>query len=323
MAGTVLVFAEVRDGKLKKTVLEILALARELAGGGEVHALVAGSGVGDLAGEVARYGVQRVWLADDPAFATLRTDLCARQLEAAAKASSAGLILLPASALGRDVAPATAVRGGFGLLTECLSLEPDGDAWKARKSMYGGKAFGTWRAGGRPVVATVRPGAHAPAQPGTAGEVRPLPAAGSADGRLRVLGEHKASGEAVDIPEAEVIVSGGRGLQDPGNFRLIEELARVLGGAVGASRAVVDAGWIDHHHQVGQTGATVSPKLYVACGISGAIQHLAGMRTSGCIVAINKDADAPIFKAAHYGIVGDLFEVLPVLTERVRQAKSA
>ncbi len=323
MASTILVFAEVREGRLKKTVLEILGLARDLAGDGEVHALVIGHGVGALGDEVARHGVNRVWLADDPGLAAPRTDLYARQIEAAIAATSAELVLLPASACGRDLAPALAVRGGWGLLTECLTLEHADGAWVGRKSMYGGKAFGTWKAAGRPVVATVRPGAHLPAAVSGAAQVDKLPVAATPDGRFRLIGVHKASGEVVDLAEAEIVVSGGRGLQDPKNFALVEDLAHALGGAVGASRAVVDAGWIDHHHQVGQTGVTVSPKLYIACGISGAIQHLAGMRTSGCIVAINKDPDAPIFKAAQYGIVGDLFEVLPILTEHIRQAKAS
>jgi electron transfer flavoprotein alpha subunit len=209
------------------------------------------------------------------------------------------------------------------LFTECLALARSGEGFSARKSAYGGKALGTWTAAGGPVVATVRPGAHAPAPAGAAAPVQAAAPVSAPDPRLRLLGVRKAEGEVVDLQEAEIVVAGGRGLQDAKNFALIEALAHAVGGAVGASRAVVDAGWIDHHHQVGQTGVTVSPKLYIACGISGAIQHLAGMRTAGCIVAVNKDPDAPIFKTAHYGIVGDLFEMVPLLTEELRKSQAS
>jgi len=320
--ANILVFAEQRDGKLKKSVLELLGLARGLAAGGQVHALVLGQGVGGVAGEVAARA-DRVWCCDDPALALARTDLYVSQAAAAIEAADAGLLLFPASAMGRDVAAALAGRGGHALLTECLGLERSGDGFRARKSVYGGKALATWEASGRPVIATVRPGAHAPAPAGTAAPIEAMALQGAPDARLRLQEVVRSAEETIDLAEAEIVVSGGRGLQDPRNFHLVEALARAVGGAVGASRAVVDAGWIDHHHQVGQTGATVAPKLYIACGISGAIQHLAGMRTSGCIVAINKDPDAPIFKAAHYGIVGDLFEMIPALTAEFQKARGA
>jgi electron transfer flavoprotein alpha subunit len=323
MAGTILVFAEQREGKLKKSVRELLGLARELSEGGEVHALVLGQSIGGVAGEVAAHGADRVWVTDDASLDLARTDLYARQLAAAVEASGAVGVLLAATAMGRDLAPTLAARVQCPLFTECLGLARSGEGFAARKAVYGGKALGTWTADAGPVVATIRPGAHSPAAAGGNGEIVPLPMTATPHARLRLIGVRKSEREAVDLQEAEVVVAGGRGLQDAKNFTLIEALAHAVGGAVGASRAVVDAGWIDHHHQVGQTGVTVAPKLYIACGISGAIQHLAGMRTAGCIVAVNKDPDAPIFKAAHYGIVGDLLEVVPQLTEELRKSRAS
>jgi electron transfer flavoprotein alpha subunit len=320
MTGTILVFAEQREGKLKKSVLETLGLARDLADGGQVVALVIGHGIGPLAGEVAKHGADRVLACDDPALA-LASPACLAQVVAAVASLKPDLVLFPASAMGRDLAPALAARAGFALLTECLGLARTGGGFEARKSMYGGKVIATLRTAVTPTVATVRPGAHAPAAEGPAGAVEAMSPVAAPEGRVHLERVIQASGETVDLQEAEVVVAGGRGLQDPKNFALIEDLARAVGGAVGASRAVVDAGWIDHHHQVGQTGVTVRPKLYIAAGISGAIQHLAGMRSSGCIVAVNKDADAPIFKAVQYGIVGDLFEVLPLLTAEIRRVR--
>jgi electron transfer flavoprotein alpha subunit len=321
MAGTILVFAEQREGKLKKSVLEALGLARDLAAGGQVVALVVGEGIGSVAGELATRGADRVLACDDSRLALASSDYLA-QVEAAVASVKPDLVLFPASALGRDLAPCLAARGGHPLLTECLALAPVEGGFEATKSMYGGKVVATWRAAATPTVATVRPGAHAAALAGAAGVVEKMVPAAVPPGRVRVKRLIQASGETVDLQEAEVVVAGGRGLQEQKSFGLIEDLARAVGGAVGASRAVVDAGWIEHHHQVGQTGVTVRPKLYIAAGISGAIQHLAGMRASGCIVAVNKDADAPIFKAAQYGIVGDLFEVLPLLTAEIRRVRS-
>jgi electron transfer flavoprotein alpha subunit len=321
MAGTILVFAEQRDGKLKKSVLEALGLARDLAAGGQVVALVVGDGIGSIAGDVAKHGADRVLACDDPSLALASVGYLAPVI-AAIQAEKPDLVIFPASALGRDLAPSLAARGGYPLLTECLGVVRVGAGFEATKSMYGGKVMATWRTAATPTIATVRPGVHPAAPVGDAGVVETMTSAADSAGRVRVKRVIQASGETVDLQEADVVVAGGRGLQEMTNFGLIEDLARAVGGAVGASRAVVDAGWIDHHHQVGQTGVTVRPKLYIAVGISGAIQHLAGMRSSGCIVAINKDADAPIFKAAQYGIVGDLFEVLPLLTAEIRRVRA-
>ncbi len=323
--GSVLVFAEQREGALKKSVLELLGLARALADGGEVQALVLGRGIAAVADAIADRGVDRLWTVDDPSLEYATPEVYVRQIAAAMEAGKPALTLFPSSAMGRDLGPSVAARRGCALLSECLSLARDGDGYVARKSMYGGKVFGTWKApASAGVVATVRPGTHAPAaQTGAKVKAEAMPLAGGPAPRARVVEIARGAGETIDLQEAEIVVSGGRGLRGPENFHLVEALAKALGGAVGASRAVVDAGWIEHQHQVGQTGVTVAPKLYVACGISGAIQHLAGMRTSGCIVAVNKDPDAPIFKAADYGIVGDVFEVLPLLTEEIRKVKAS
>jgi electron transfer flavoprotein alpha subunit len=321
MPGTILVFAEQREGKLKKSVLEALGLARELAAGAQVVALVVGDGIGSIAGDVAKHGADRVLACDDPSLALASADYLAPVI-AAMQSEKPDLVIFPASALGRDLAPSLAARGGYPLVTECLGLVRVGDGFEATKSMYGGKVIATWRTAATPTVATVRPGVHPAVPAGDAGVVEAMTMIAASTGRVRVKRVIQAPGEMVDLQEADVVVAGGRGLQEMKNFGLIEDLARAVGGAVGASRAAVDAGWIEHHHQVGQTGATVRPKLYIAAGISGAIQHLAGMRSSGCIVAINKDAEAPIFKTAQYGIVGDLFEVLPLLTAEIRRVRA-
>ncbi len=329
MGFDVLVFAEQREGRVKKSVYESLRLAGTLAsGGGKVGAVLIGSGSRSLTDELSGRGAQAIYLADDPSLASYNAAAYAQLVESAYRAAQPTLVLFPATAMGRDLAPRVAARLGVPLIAEAMEIvRASGEGLRARKSMYGGKVFATVETvGAGPYVATVRPGAYAPADalPGTKGEISTLAiAADPLSLRARVVEVLQSVGQTVDLQEAEVIVSGGRGIKAPENFSLIRDLAEALGGAVGASRAVVDAGWIDHHHQVGQTGATVAPKLYIACGISGAIQHLAGMRTSGCIVAINKDADAPIFKIADYGIVGDLFEVLPVMIEEARKMRSS
>ncbi len=318
----ILVFAEQRDGNLKKSALEAIGLARSLSPDG-CAAILLGHNVGDLAQQIAEVVPGKVFVTDTPELATAPAELLTAQLAKACAVEFFELVVFTASAMGRDVAPRLAARLKAPMLAECLSLARAADGFECRKSLYGGKVVGRLQAAGATVVATVRPGAHAPAGKGAApGTIVPLPLEGAGQLRARIREVVRGVGETVDLQEAEIVVSGGRGLKGPENFKLVEDLARALGGAVGASRAVVDAGWIDHHHQVGQTGVTVSPKLYIACGISGAIQHLAGMRSSGCIVAINKDPDAPIFKTADYGIVGDLFEVLPLLTEEIRKVKA-
>ncbi len=321
MAGRILVFAEQCDGVLRKSTFEAIGLAKAL--GGEVHVLLAGNAIAPLAGDLGAHGAAVVHTVEDPRLALYWSEGYAAAVDQAIAETSPDLILLIATALGKDLAPRVAARRGLPMLTDCVSLVAADGTWEAVKSMYGGKVFTTLRASRTPAVATVRPGAYpVPAAESPAPRVAALAVALPAQERARVIERVRKEEGQLDVQEADVIVSGGRGLKEPKNFGLIEQLASVLGAAVGASRAAVDAGWIDHAHQVGQTGKTVSPKLYIAVGISGAIQHLAGMRTAKCIVAVNKDPDAPIFGVADYGIVGDLFKVLPVMVEEIRKAQA-
>jgi electron transfer flavoprotein alpha subunit len=321
---SILVFVEARDGQIKSTSLEAVSEARRLADKGslgDVCAVVPGS-KGDGAAALGAYGADRVWTVDHELVQRYQPESYVASVLEAVKKASAQVVLFPASAMGRDLAPRVAARLGAGLASDCTALDWQGSALVATRPVYAGKAISTVKIVGSPALASLRPRAFAQTEhrPGASAAVEPLGIALDASrARVRTV-ELGASSEGgrVDLTEAEIIVSGGRGLRGPEHFHLIEELAEALGGTVGASRAVVDAGWRPHAEQVGQTGKTVSPKLYVAVGISGAIQHLAGMSSARCIVAINKDPDAPIFKVADYGIVGDAFEVVPALTEALK-----
>jgi electron transfer flavoprotein alpha subunit len=320
MAGRILVFAEQRDGSFRKSAYEALGLAKSL--GGEVHALVVGNNVSSIAPSLGGFGAQTVHVAEDASLQLYWSDGYAAALETAMDKINPDLVLTVSTAMGKDLMPRLAARKGMALVSNCISLEEEGGAFVATKSMYGGKVFAKVKSDGNATIATIRPAAY-PVPENTGGDaaVEALAVTLPTDSRVKVLEVQKLEEGELDVQEADIVVSGGRGLKEPDNFTLIRDLAGALGGAVGASRAAVDAGWIDHSHQVGQTGKTVSPKLYVACGISGAIQHLAGMRTAKCILAVNKDPEAPIFNLADYGIVGDLFKVLPELTEAIKQAK--
>ncbi len=324
MAHKVLTFVEVRGGAIKKSSFEALALGKRLAAeaGGTQAAVVAAPDAAGLAGEIAAHGAAAVYAAGGDLFAQYSTEAFAAAVDAAIEKSGASVLVAAASAMGKDLAPRLAARREWPYLADVVEASIEGGRLVASRPQYAGKAVWKVAAPAAGVVVTARPNVFAPEAPAEGGSAETIAIEVSATPRARVV--EVSSGEAgtVDVAEADVIVSGGRGLKAPEHFSLVADLARALGGAVGASRAVVDAGWIDHDHQVGQTGKTVSPSLYVACGISGAIQHLAGMRTSKTIVAINKDPDAPIFKVSDYGIVGDVFEILPRLTEAVKQAKA-
>jgi electron transfer flavoprotein alpha subunit len=321
--ANVVVVAEVRAGKLKRAALEGVGAALQLAGktGGKVIALALGSGLDAAGAELARSGAHEVVLADAESLARFSGDAWARIVAEQAKTLGAAAVLMPHTAMGKDLLPRVAALLDTGLATDVTALSHDG-RFRATKPVFAGKAILQVAGARAPFLATLRPNTFQPAAAGGTAAVRKIaPAAGA---MLSVVKEVlAAAADRVPLQEAKVIVSGGRGLKGPEHFALIEQLAAAFGpgvAAVGSSRAVVDAGWRPHREQVGQTGKVVSPTLYIAVGISGAIQHLAGMRTSRTIVAINKDPEAPIFKVADYGIVGDAFEVVPALTKAVKEA---
>jgi electron transfer flavoprotein alpha subunit len=327
MANT-FAYAESRDGTLRKVAFEAVTAARQAAdasGGGEVHALLLDApGIAAKAGELGRYGADVVVVVEDPGLARYNPEAAAATAAERLRAGGYRAAFFPASAQGRDLAPRAAARLGVSLASDVTDFELQGDAVLARHPGYTGKVLVTLRLTGSPALVSLRPGAITPdEQPRTPKIEQGKPAMDPASARVTVTETTQRTGARLDLGEASVIVSGGRGLRAAENFKLVEELADAFGNAaVGATRAVTDDGWRPATDQIGQTGRNVSPDLYVALGISGAIQHLAGMRTSKTIVAINKDKDAPIFKIADYGIVGDLFEIVPRLTEEVRKARS-
>lgn len=316
----VLVVCEQRSGKLKKASLEIVgALAK--AGGHEVSALVIGSGVGGLAADLGKYGAKKVLLAEDAKLSEYTGEGYTLAVEAAAKTVSPDWILGSHTPMGRDLMARASGALAVGLASDCTVASFSGDL-KVRRPVYAGKATAEVEfLGSGPKMATIRPNAlGTPAATGGSAETVAVKVdLGSA--KSAFVEAVKGSSARPDVTEAPIVISGGRSLKNGENFKILEEMADVVGGAVGASRAAVDAGFRPHRDQVGQTGKTVSPNLYIACGISGAIQHLAGMRTSKCIVAINTDPEAPIFQVADYGIVGDLFQVVPALTAEFKKAK--
>jgi len=318
-----LVFLEQRDGKVRAVSREALGQASRLAatlGGPVVGVCTAASDPG-LA-KLGEAGADQMLLACRPEFAFYHPQGMVAAIVAAAEQVKPHAILFAASAMGRDLAPRVAARLGVGLAADCTALEVESGKLVASRPVYAGKAVQRVAFPKTPAIASLRPKLFAP----LTGEGRGPATVESlnvefdpAKSRAKVVKVVASAAGRADLTEAEIIVSGGRGLKGPENFAMIEQLAEALGATVGASRAVVDAGWRPHSDQVGQTGKTVSPKLYVAIAISGAIQHLAGMSSSRCIVAINKDPEAPIFKIADYGLVGDAFEVVPALTEAVKR----
>ena len=322
MANGILVFVEQRNGHVRKSSLEALSEARTLAPHGKepVVALLVGENVNSLAPIAVRCNPDKVITVSGADFASYSTEAFAQALAAAIKRENPRYVLAANTAMGKDLLPRVAAAFDAPVATDVVELRQQGDHWLAVRPMYSGKtralvefksaiAFMTTRPNVFAVVETTN--GHQPVTEELSVPVSKV--------RARVVETKAAEGQQIELSEARVIVSGGRGIKGPENWGMLQGLCDVLGAALGASRAVVDAGWIDHGHQVGQTGKTVSPQLYIACGISGAIQHLAGMSSSKVIVAINKDADAPIFKHATYGIVGDVFEVVPKLTEELKK----
>jgi electron transfer flavoprotein alpha subunit len=320
----ILVIADLERGQLSPVTGELLGKAVELAAGGRVDALVIGAGARSLAPALFASGAARALVADAPALDPYRFLPYVQLAAEAVRRVSPAAILVPSTFRGKELGAGLAAALDSGLVVDAMAITADGSKLRCQRPCFGGNRVAEVTAEQAPVVITVRPKSFpAPANAdGRAGEVIELPVAvaPAAIEQVQVLEFIPGGGEGqVNLQDAEIVVSGGRGLQKPENFSYVRDLAQVLGAAVGASRAVVDAGWIPYAHQVGQTGRTVSPRLYIACGISGAIQHLAGMRTSDVIVAINKDPEAPIFKVATYGIVGDVFEILPRLTAKLKE----
>ena len=315
------VIAEVKEGKLKKVTLELLSKGQELASklGGSLEGVLAGSGVEGLAAEMGRYGASKVYVADDAALAVFNGEAYANVIAKLIEENKPQVVLIGASINGKDLAPRLSAKLGAGLASDCTEIGIADGKLTAKRPIFAGKAFASVAFKSDIQIATVRPNVTPVAEPkdSAAEVVKATPAIG--DVKSKIVDTVMAAAGKIELTEANVIVSGGRGMKGPENYPLIEEMAKVLGAAVGASRAAVDAGWRPHSDQVGQTGKTVNPSLYIACGISGAIQHLAGMSSSKCIVAVNKDAEAPIFKVADYGIVGDLFNVVPVMTEEFKK----
>jgi electron transfer flavoprotein alpha subunit len=341
------VYAEQRAGKLMNVALELIGegrrLAREIGDDVKVYAVLIGEGVGGLASECFEFGADGAYLIESPLLANFTTDGYTKVLHDAIKSYKPEIVLFGATHIGRDLAPRVAARLNTGLTADCTRLDvkvssyidyakknttldtstldpaSDDKGLKQTRPAFGGNLMATIVCPRtRPQMATVRPGVMTRRErvPGAEGEVINVkPSLSDSDVRTKIVEIVKSAKEIVSLTDADVICSGGRGLGDPSGFDLIRKFAAKVGGVVGSSRAAVDAGWIDHSHQVGQTGTTVKPKIYFACGISGAIQHLAGMQTSDIIVAINKDPDAPIFEVADYGIVGDLYKVIPKIIE--------
>ncbi|MBR0165215.1 MAG: electron transfer flavoprotein subunit alpha/FixB family protein [Lachnospiraceae bacterium] len=324
------VFVETNeDGSPKNVGIELLTPGRMMADkqGGKLVAVVIGSGVDAAVREASTHGADQVIVVDNEVFKHYTTDAYQIALVTLVEKYGPTSMMIGATNNGRDLGPRVSSRLQTGLTADCTALDINDDgnvAWT--RPAFGGNLMATILCPDhRPQIGTVRPGVFKKSEPGEdkAEIIREDIQIDPSDIRTRVIELIKdMDAENVDLEGAEIIVSGGRGVGGPEGFAPVEALAKVLGATVGASRAAVDSGWISHSHQVGQTGKTVGPKLYIACGISGAIQHLAGMSSSDVIVAINKDEDAPIFGVADYGVVGDLFQVLPVLTEEIQKARA-
>ncbi|MBI2267734.1 MAG: electron transfer flavoprotein subunit alpha/FixB family protein [Armatimonadetes bacterium] len=333
MGQGIWILAEHRGSEFRPITMELLTWGKKLSEhcGAPLAAVLLGHEIGNLEEKLGNYGVQTVYVMDHPDLAVFNLDSHKEAMTQLLKKYLPAVLLLGNSIYNRELAPALSVRLGAFLSVDCTSLElKEGGTFETVRPMVAGKVLAHAApavppgGGAAPaVIVSLRPNVTPRLEPGERATpdlvqvpYEPVPL------RTKVLEITQTAGDEMDVTEARVVISGGRGMKGPEHFKLLEELAKVVGGAVGASRMVVDLGWIDHHYQVGQTGKVVTPDLYIACGISGAIQHLVGMTSSKCIVAINKDPEANIFKVADYGIVGDVFEVLPHLTEELKKLLS-
>jgi electron transfer flavoprotein alpha subunit len=323
--GSILIVTEIQGGRIREASFELAAVAQSVAqqSGRDVCSLVLGSGIGELAEDFAKRGGGKVYAADHEALANYGAEAWSGAIRSAIDASGADLILVSNTPSGWDVAPRVAAALDAGFASDCFEVTSEGGSLHFKRRVFNGKLDASLSVDAEKVVATVQPGAVKPFEGTTDGSVEKLDVSldpGSFRSRFKQIKQAEAKG--VDLSKASIIVSGGRGVGDPEKFpEVIQPLAEALGGAMGASRPVVDAGWLPHEYQVGSSGQVVSPKLYIACGISGAIQHLVGMKTSNYIIAINKDPDAPIFEVANLGVVADLFEIVPALTSAIQSAK--
>lgn len=325
MAQGVWTVAEQRDGEIRKITYEIVSEGRRLADalGQELTVLLLGSEIKERAAELGHYGADKVFVADDPRLGTYTTEAYVAVISELVKANDPAVLLIGASFQGKDLSARLSASLGVGMAQDCTAFSVEDGNLVAIRPIYAGKAYAkvtfedSW-----PQMATARPNVMSINEPDGSRSAELIDPPFSLEDsvlKTKVVDVLKDESGKVDLTEADKIVSGGRGMKGPENYKILEELADLIGGTVGASRSAVDAGWRPQSDQVGQTGKVVSPNLYIACGISGAIQHLAGMSTSKVIVAINKDEDAPIFQKADYGVVADLFDVVPALTEEVKK----
>lgn len=325
------VFAEQRNGEIMPVTHELLGVGRELANelGECLSVILLGSNLKEKVKQLLKYDVEKIYQVESPFLKSYKTSLYTQAMTDLVRRECPEIILVGATSLGRDFAPRLATRLRTGLTADCTGLEIDGESRnliQTHPALGGNIMASIISPYHRPQIATVRPKVMTKAKPVNDKDIEIIEIEPHLDGKddlVRIINVIKEESGVIDLQEAEIIVSGGRGLGKAENFFLIKKLAELLGGAVGASRAVVDAGWIPSYHQVGQTGKTVQPKLYIACGISGAIQHQVGMRTSEVIVAINKDAEAPIFDIATFGIVEDVHKFLPLFIKKLESAKQA
>ena len=316
----ILVFAEFQNGKLKRSSQELLQFAAKT--GQTVLGFALGTQAGTAHAELAHHGAQEIHFSKDASFDMYNPELFTAAVSEAITKTGATIILASASALAKDLFPRVGAKLSAGVVSDGTEITIAGDDVKVKKPLYAGKVFATGTFENSPIKIVLMRANQLPVAAGDASKSAPATEHAFAAPTLKTIIKNivKGTSEKLDLTEANIIVSGGRGLKEAGNFKLLEDLANVLGATVGASRAVVDAGWVSHSMQVGQTGKTVAPTLYIAAGVSGAIQHLAGMSGSKVIVAINSDPNAPIFQKATYGIVGDALEILPKLTEEFKKA---
>ncbi len=315
----VCVFAELSDGKLNSAVIEIMARAREL---GDVSVVALGTGAGQAAATLGKHGAKFAYVNEDKVFDDYLAEPATDVLHALQQQEAHDLILFSFTSDSRDVAGRLAARLGTGLISNASDISAEGGSFVAKVPYFGGAKVASMKANGKPAIVLVRPKSFEASETGGSADVKDAPGSvGDGSKRAHILERVTEASEKVKLEDARVVISGGRGMGGPDNFPLLEDLAGALGGAVGASRAVVDAGWVPYSMQVGQTGKSVRPGVYIAVGISGAMQHTVGMKTSKVIIAINKDAEAPIMKIADLGVVGDALKIVPALTAAVKAKK--